>query len=78
MDVERSRVWDVPERAVQRSHLTQSVDEVLLQKSTSVRIRQLTFTITNTKIKLTDLCGNVLLQNDCENTLCEMSVQKHF
>jgi hypothetical protein len=29
------------------------------------------FTSTNIKNKLTDLCGNRLLQNDFNNTLCE-------
>ena len=34
----------------------------------------LSFTITNTKNKLTDLCGNRLLQNDFKNTLCEINL----
>jgi hypothetical protein len=30
-------------------------------------------TITDIENKLTDLCGNLLLQNDVKNTLCETS-----
>ena len=40
----------------------------LLQKSVN-----LSLTITYMKNKLTDLCGNYLLQDDFHNTLCEMT-----
>ena len=36
------------------------------------------FISTNIKNKLTDLCGNRLLQNDLINTLCEMSFQREI
>ena len=32
----------------------------------------LSFTVTSNKNKQTDLCGNILLQNDIENTLCRI------
>ena len=37
---------------------TQSIVKVVLQKSTPPQVRQLIFTITDVKNKLTDLCGN--------------------
>ena len=41
-------------------------------KNTLTEFVNLSFTDTNMKNKLTNLCGNRLLQNDFENTLCEI------
>ena len=48
--------------------------EVFLQKSIPAQIRQLIFLSSNTKNKLTNLCGNRPLQNDLINAFCEMSL----
>ena len=57
-------------------YLTQSVFKVVLQKSTPHKFVDLSCTITNIKNNLTDLCGNRLLQNDVENTLCEIRAHR--
>ena len=38
------------------------------------KIVDLSFTITNIKNKLTNLCGNGLLQDDFKTTLCEINL----
>ena len=49
--------------------LTESVDEVVLRKPTPAQIRQLFFISVIIKDKLTDLCGNWLLQNNFTKNL---------
>ena len=58
------------------SYLTQSVCQVVLQKSIPPQIQQLIPYITHTKNMLSGLWGNRLLQNDFMKTFCETNWQR--
>ena len=55
-------------------YLGESVLEVVLQSQLPQKFVDLFFTITSMLHKLTNLCGNRLLQNDFKNTIFEMKV----
>ena len=55
-------------------YFTQSVYKAFFRSQLPHRSVNLLFTITNIKHKLTDLCGNLLVQNDFKNILCGIEV----
>ena len=57
-------------------YLTPSVFKLVLQKSTPSQTVDSSLTINDIKNQLSNLCGNYLLQNDCQNKLCELN--PHF
>jgi len=57
---------------IRRPYLSPSFLKSLCRSQLLHESVNLSFTLTNMKNKLTDSCGNWLLQNDFENTLSEM------
>ena len=62
----------------QPAYLTESVYRFVVQNQFPHKSVSVSFIITNIKKKMTDLCGNWLLQNKFMNTFCEITASKRL